>query len=290
MELLVTIRKKESFDKVINYCHGVIVGSLFSLSYNLDLRDIIEINDKCKKLNKKIYLVLDSFVSENEKSLLFSYLEFAKKLDVDGIYFHDLAVFEIASTYGLTKKLIYDGFSVMCNSIEAAFYLGKGLNGVVLSRELTLEEITGITNNLPNKIDLQIFGHLRMSYSKRKFIKNYLKEINKDYDYKGKETLSLIEEQRDYRLPIIEDDKGTRIYTDYVLEMFSELPLLSDKLHRGIVDTLFIDDSCIVEVLRNYLRISDVNKEFLKQVIYKSKPLPYSSGYLYQKTNITKDE
>jgi len=290
MELLVTIRKRELFEKTINYCNGVIVGSLFALSYDLTLHDIIEINDKCKKLNKKIYLVMDCFISENEKGLLFSYLEFAKKLNVDGIYFHDLAVYEISKSYGLNNKLIYDGFSVMCNSIEAAFYLGKGLNGVVLSRELTLEEIDGITNNLPKMIDLQIFGHLRMSYSKRKFIKNYLREIGLEYDYKGKDTLALIEEQRDYRLPIVEDDKGTRIYTDYVLEMFKELPKLQDKLKRGIVDSLFIEDGTVIEILRNYQRLSEVNCDFLKNVIYKTNPDTYSSGYLYQKTNITKDE
>ena len=160
----------------------------------------------------------------------------------------------------------------------------------MISRELTLDEINLIVRNNPGKVDLQIFGHVRLSYSKRKFLKNYFKEINKDYDYLNKETLSIVEEQRDYRFPIVETLDGTYVYSDYIFEMVSEIVDVAPYLKRGIIDSMFIDDNIVVQACRTYNRITAENKEFLKHNLLHNYPENYSAGYLYTKTNITKDE
>ena len=155
---------------------------------------------------------------------------------------------------------------------------------------VTLEEVKEIVKNLSGRVNMQIFGHLRMSYSKRNFLSNYFRQIGKDYDFKGKETLSLVEEQREYKMPIVEDEDGTYIYTDYVFEMFSEISELKNDLKRGIVDTLFIeDDALIAQVLRDYKRVSATNGKFIRDSFLHNHPGNYSSGYLYQKTNISKE-
>ena len=119
---------------------------------------------------------------------------------------------------------------------------------------------------------------------------NYFKQIGKDYDFKGKETLSLVEEQREYKMPIVEDEDGTYIYTDYIFEMFSEICDLRNDLKRGIVDTLFIeDDALIAQVLRDYKRVSGSNAGFIRDSFLHNHPGNYSSGYLYLKTNIVKE-
>ena len=66
---------------------------------------------------------------------------------------------------------------------------------------------------------MQVFGHLKMSYSRRKFLGNYFKHIGSDVDLTNKRDVLLVEENRDYSLPIIEDRYGTRIYTDYIFLM-----------------------------------------------------------------------
>lgn len=290
MELLVTLRKKELFDKLLSVADGFILGSFFTTSYHLDRDDMVEIRKRCKDTGKSYYVVMDNFITEDERNQAFEYMDFIHSLDVDGIYFHDLGIINIARSYDMVNKLIYDGKTVLCNSLDTAFMLRHGIDSVLLSREITLAEINDIIRNNPGHIDLQIFGHLRLSYSYRKFLKNYFSEINKDYDYLGKESLSLIEEQRNYHLPIVEDENGTYIYSDYVLLMFDEIIDLSSKIKRGIVDSLFIDDSCLQQVCRDYHRITKENKDFLKQSFLYNYPDEYSSGYLYQKTNKTKDE
>ena len=291
MELLVTLRNPKMLYKIQPYVQGIIVGSLFSLSYNYTLNEIANINNYCKNKKIKIYITIDAFISEDDKANLYSYMEFIKDLNVDGIYFHDLAIYEVAGMYEIRDKLIYDGYSVMCNTLEATYFLSRGVDGVVISRELTFEEVNDIITMIPGMIDMQIFGYLRMSYSRRKFIRNYMKEIGKPYIYEESKNLSLIEEKRNYKMPIVEDQYGTRIYTDFILESMKEIPYLRNNLRRGIIDTLFIDDeNLILTILREYQRVTVENSEFLRQSIYKNFPNRYSSGYFYQKTNITKDE
>lgn len=290
MELLVTLRNTKNIDKLSNACDGFIVGSFFTSGYKYTIEDIKKINNYCKANNKKIYIVIDNFICEEDKMQLINYIAFLKEIDVDGIYFHDLGVYDIAKSFDITSKLIYDGQTIICNSLDVAFYMSKGIDGVVLSRELTFDELDGIIKNNPLCCDVMIFGHTRMSYSKRKFLTNYFKEINQTYDFYNRDTLTLIEEKRNYKMPIVEDESGTKIYTDYVFQMYKELPTIRPYIKRGIVDTLFINDDKIQTVLRDYKRITAENSSFLLEGLNMNYPDDYSTGYLYQKTNITKDE
>ncbi len=290
MQLLVTLRKTKNIEKLKNACDGFIVGSLFSSGYNYSLNDLVAINKYCKNNAISLYVSIDDLISETEKSHLKQYFDFLSKLEIDGIYFHDLAIYNIAKTYNLENKLIYDGYTMICNSLDVQYYLSKGINGVVLSREITLDEIKNIITINPMCCDIMIFGHSRLSYSKRKFLTNYFREIKSSYDYMNTDSLRLVEEKRDYKMPIIEDSSGTKIYTDYILQMYKELPNLKAYVKRGIVDSIFVEDDKVLSVLRDYKRISNENAEFLFDGLNLSYPDNYSTGFLYQKTNITKDE
>lgn len=290
MELLVTLRDKNDKEKMTTLCDGFIVGSLFSSGYSYTRDDLININVFCKEYGLKLYITIDNFISEDDKTAVLDYLYFIKQLNVDGIYFHDLGIYEMAKIYDLDDRLIYDGYTVLCNSLDVAYYMSKGLTGVVLSRELTYSELIDIVRNNPNCCDVQVFGHTRLSYSKRKFITNYFKEININYDFSKNTNLYLVEEQRDYKMPITEDDSGTRIYSDYILQMYKEYPLLKKFVRRAIVDTLFIDNKTAVSVLRDYKNIDKDNASILLEYMMSNYPNNYSTGFLYQKTNITKDE
>lgn len=291
MEVLVTLRQNKGLERILPLVDGVIIGKYFTTGYNFEMEELKSISEYVKSHNRKVYVVMDNFISEDEKMLLYEYFDYIDGLDVDGIYFHDLGIYDVAKSYGMLSKLIYDGKQVLCNSLDTAFILDRGIDSVVLSRELTLQEISSIVKNNEGRVDLQVFGHLRMSYSKRKFLTNYFNEINKEYDYLNKKTLSLVEEQRNYRMPILEDDYGTTIYTDFIFEMFNEIASLKPFLKRAIVDTLFIEDEGLIQqVCRDLRRITIENKDFLKDSLLHNYPNNYSSGYLYQRTNITKDE
>lgn len=289
MELLVTVRKREKFEVLCELVDGIIIGSYFTSGYKLTKKDMAEITSYAHNRSKKVYVVIDDFISESEKGDFLSYFDFVVGLEPDGIYYHDLAVVNTAKKYGIVNKLIYDGKTIICNSLETTFYLRSGINSVVLSRELTLDEIMSIVQYYPGMIDMQVFGHIRMSYSKRKFLSNYFHEIGSYYDYSDSENLSLTEENRDYHMPIVQDDSGTKIYSDYIFEVYEEFTKLRPFIKRGIVDTYFIEDGIVLQALRDYRRINDFNAQFLKNALSHKQPERFSTGYLYLKTNKTKD-
>ena len=135
----------------------------------------------------------------------------------------------------------------------------------------------------------QIFGYLRASSSKRHFLHNYFEYIGRDIDLSGKEDVRIIEDTRDYRMPIYEGRYGTDIYTDYILCTYKEHPQLEKYLKRGIIDSLFIEDEVLFRVLRDYKYLNEDNAYLLENNLKLAYgDLNFDKGYLYAKTNITK--
>lgn len=292
MEIVVSLSTINNLTKVKQSgADGILFGGPFSLRFNYSLNEIKIINNYCTINNIKKYISIDSFIFEDDKVALYEYFDVLKGLNIDGIYFTDLAIINISKEYGLDDRLIYDSDTLMTNSLDSAFYLNKGID-VVLSRELTLEEVNKILDNHLGLIDMQVFGHLKMSYSKRKFLSNYFKHINKDIDITSKRNIKLVEENREYALPILEDKYGTRIYTDYVLLMYEELIELKPKLERCLLDDTFIKETDLVfDVIKDIKRLTKDNVEFLIENIENKYPDVYfSKGYLYNKTTMVKED
>ena len=291
MELLVTLSCFDNLRRLTKKdADGIIFGGPFSLRFKYNLDEIRQINEYCLNNNLKRYITLDTFIFEKDKVAVYEYLDFLKELDIDGLYFTDLGIVLMAGE-AFKNKLIYDPDTLLTNSLDVNFYSKQNI-GTVISRELCLDEIKKIIENNLNRVDMQVFGHLKMSYSRRKFLGNYFKHIGSDVDLTNKRDVLLVEENRDYSLPIIEDRYGTRIYTDYIFLMYQELVPLKDKIKRAIVDDMLISDfNLVCDVLRDLRRLSIDNYGFLyRNLIAKYKKYDFSDGYLYKKTSNVKED
>lgn len=290
MEIVVTLTDKNLLDRLAERrIDGIIFGGIFSNKYNYSLEDMEEINDYCRVIGIKRYISIDTFILEENVQTLAEYISFLKGLNPDGVFFTDLAVLNCCKNLNLDSKLIYDPQTLLTNSYDIGFYLARGID-VVLSRELTLEEIMNIVKKYPYKLDMQVFGHLKMSYSRRRILRNYFSEILKPHDVLNKTNLTLVEETRNYKMPVKETKYGTCIYTDYVFEMYEEYAYLKKLLKRCIVDTEFIDDETVIDVIRDLKRITTDNSTFLKDsFVNRNSKYTFTKGYLYQKTTDKKE-
>ena len=289
MEILLTLCRKELLDKInTDVVDGVIFGSAFTNKFHYDLIDIKEINIRCKELGLKRYISIDSMICENDKASLFHYFDLLTNINPDGIYFADLGIIPVATSFGFATKLIYDPVTLISNSIDAAFYLKQNI-GVVLNRELTYEENLHILTKFEKECDMQIFGHLRMSISKRKFLSNYFSQIDKAVDIKDSDDIYLIEENREYHLPIRETKYGTEIYSDNVLCLYNELPTLKDNIKRAIVDSDFVDEKLVLRFLKELKSLNGDNAKDLFDKLVKDYPY-VDSGFMYKKVMTTKGE
>lgn len=293
MELLVTLKNISYIKRFKDYgVFGVIAGTpVFSSRYMFNLEELGIIKDECDRYNLDMYISIDTMIEEKDRALLYEYLEFIRDLDVKGIYFTDLAVVKVARDLKIDAKLIYDPSTLITNSLDAYFYLSQGIDSVVAGREITLDEITEISKNNNGQLDMQIFGYVKTAMSKRHFLSNYFRHLGLKYNVSNKESLRIVEESRDYELPIIETRYGTNIYTDYILYTYEEYHFLRQHIKRGIIDDSFIKEDMLFDVLKDYQRCNDDNASLLSNNLkLKYYKYTFDKGYLYQKTNLTKQE
>lgn len=270
---------------------GIIIGqSAYShrFGYYYTQQELIELALECQRLNLNLYLNMNRIIMEEEIAGLETYLK-AIRPYVDGIYFNDLSVLYHAKALEMQGLCIFNPDTLLTNSQDIEFYLEQGIKGAVISKELTLEEIMAMLNYSQKPLDLIIHGYLNMSYSKRRFIDSYFQHLNKPVSYDNQLDLRLIESTRTYPMPIIEDQHGTAIYTDFILQSFNEIiALKAANLGRAIIDALFISDEELLASLHLYQAILAEQPADSDSFIKHYSKSNYSTGYHYQKTNLVK--
>lgn len=262
---------------------GIIIGqenfsNRFNSYFNND--KIENIKYECNKLGLELYINLNNIFYEKDIINLKNNLIYLKSLKVDGIYFNDLAIIQLAKELNMIDLLIYHPDTLLTNTLDIKFYLDQNLKGVCLSNEITLEDINEIAK-YNDSLHLIIHGRINLSYSRRKFIKTYFEEINREYKYDNNLKLSLIESTRDKKMPILENDEGTSIFSDYTLESFNEIKLL--KIEYMIIDDIFMNEDELFDTIALYNNELDY-KIFINKYLESN----YSSGFYYQKTNLVK--
>ena len=293
MEILVTLKKFEQLKKISDYkVKGVILGTnLFSNRFLFDLDELKKLALECIIYNLDMYVMIDALIEEYDRHLLKEYIEFLQFLRPKGIYFSDLGVYRVLKELDFKGEMIYDPSTLITNSLDASFLLNNGIDRVVASREITLDEIAAIAKNTAHRLDMQIFGYLRQSTSKRHFLKNYFEHLGRSVDISNAEDVRIIEKSRDYKMPIYEGRYGTDIYTDYILYTYEETALLDKIIDHAIIDSLFIEDDLLFKVLRDYSLLNENNSKLLANNLKLNfEDKVFDKGYLYQKTNITKKE
>ena len=225
----------------------------------------------------KFYTNINRIFAQDELEQLDAHMQWCKGMNFEGIYYSDPAVYMVAKKYGMQDRLIYNQDTVLTNSLDIQAYLDLGIKRCVISREITLDEIQEIIKRCDKKLELMVHGHMNLSYSKRQLVSCYFDEIEENYDTNCIYTLE--EETRKDKMFIMQDEQGTHIFTGTRLQMVKELPLLDIQAIR--IDTIFMSAEEIATAIGWYHDVLNG-----KEVVLDDKA--YTSGYLYQKTNIVK--
>ncbi len=129
--------------------------------------EIKEIIRQCHLRGVKVHITLNTLYKDNE---LKEVLEFASRMysyGADAFIVQDLGFFSLAKKY-FPNISLHASTQLTAHSLSQAQALNSlGFERVVLSRELTLEEIKHITSNLPCETECFVHGALCVSYSGR---------------------------------------------------------------------------------------------------------------------------
>ncbi len=170
--------------------------------------------------------------------MIYDFFNLIRDKEFFKIVFSDLSVYTIACEFNLEKELIYDANTLTTNFEDFNFWNEMNIYGCFISPFITIEDLRIIGNSKKIKLFFLGYGALNIFYSHRPLITNYFLNLEIDpKKYLGR-VLSLKEELREEKFPIIEKNGDTVIYSPYI---FSALDYIDDI--SKYVDFLYIDDS-----------------------------------------------
>lgn len=278
---ITTIHSINSLEKLKNAgADAVVIGiDYFSIrsSVYIPIKDLKVWKEKCDRLGLKLYINFLRLCMDKDLDKVRTLFAMFKDMEIDGIYYADEGLYYEAKKIGLENKLIYQPETLVASSMDANYYASLGIQSVSLAHELSLVEVLSIAKK-NSDIEILIHGYFSILYSKRPLVTNYLEAIQHPvcslpcrYD--------LIEQTRDERMPIIQDETGTHIFSEMPINSLEEMQdFISAGLHRFRIDSIFFDDDWTVEILSLYqlalqgIRVSDdesSNRWYLEETIKK---------------------
>ncbi|QIA07904.1 peptidase U32 family protein [Draconibacterium halophilum] len=124
---------------------------------------LVTILQEAKKKNIQVYITLNTVIKNNEIPELLDSLNFLNQVGVHGVIIQDWGVFYIARTYFPNLVLHASTQMGIHNSTGANYAHKKGIERVVLARELTLRELTKICKK--SEVETEVFIHGALCYS-----------------------------------------------------------------------------------------------------------------------------
>ena len=132
---------------------------------NLDTDSIVRAIDYAHSHNTSLYLTVNTLLKNNEISELYNYMKPYYEAGLDAVIVQDLGVFS------MVKKLFPD-INIHCStqmnitSVHAASFMkNQGASRIVTAREMSLEEIRKIKEEIDIEIETFVHGAMCYSYS-----------------------------------------------------------------------------------------------------------------------------
>ena len=237
LELLAPAGNLEKLKTAIDYGADAVYFGLgdFSLRAGtgvMSKEDLIEGTRYCHERGKLAYGALNIYAHNRDLKAIRDYLETIKDVDIDAYLISDPGVFTIL------KDVIPDAhihISTQANNTNyetCNFWHHLGAERVVTARELTLSEIKGIRENIPEDMEIECFVHgaMCMSYSGRCLLSAFMtgRDANRGMCAHPCRYKYVLEEEKrpGQYYPIEEDDRGSYILNSKDLCMIEHIPEL----------------------------------------------------------------
>lgn len=245
----------------------------------------IELYKQSVELSYHPYIQVNGYIEESQLNDLKNWLNKTIELNPKGFYFNDFAVYNHLKSVNYSGEIIYSPETILTNAMDIEVLLER-TDRVVLSKELTLEEITQLMTLYPNKIEAFGLGYGLMSFSKRPLVRNYLDEIGVQKEVLNQTDLVIKEAKRDQFFPILEENQGTSIFLDTVLFPKHEQVLLKESGCFGY----HFDDCMLKEDDFNSLIHLLTDETISLEEAHLQSEIKLGQAYYYRKTNMSKEE
>ena len=248
----------------------------------------------------KVYVTCNIFAHNEDFAELPDYVRFLKEINVDAVLVADPGVFSVI------RKTVPDldiHISTQANNTNyhtALFWQKLGAKRIVMARELSLNEIKGISDNIPKDLEIESFVHGAMciSYSGRCLLSNYLtgRDANKgacSHPCRWEYFVTEKTRPNEY-MPIVEDERGTFIFNSKDLCMIQFIPQLAEagiyslKIEGRMKTSYYVGTviNAYREAIDDYMKdpaLYESKKEYYLEQVSKASYRGFTTGFYFGK-------
>ena len=170
VELLAPAGSMESLIAAINNGADAIYlgGSKFSArayASNFDNETMMKAVDYAHSYGVKVYVTMNTLLKQNELKEALKYVGYLYEIGVDALIIQDAGLINLIKNIYPKFELHASTQMTVHNGEGALYFYEKGLQRIVLSRELSLDEIKYISNDLGIETEIFVHGALCVCYS-----------------------------------------------------------------------------------------------------------------------------
>lgn len=306
-ELLVPAGSLDVLKTAVNYGADAVYigGEAFGLrakAKNFSFEDMAEGISYAHERGKRVFVTANILAHNDDLEEAGRYFRQLGQISPDALIISDPGMFMTARK---ELKDIEIHVSTQANNTNYAtynFWWQLGAKRVVCARELSLDEIMYIRNNIPQEMEIEAFIHgaMCMAYSGRCLLSNYFtgRDANRgECTHPCRWKYSVVEETRPGEvLPVYENERGTYIFNSKDLCMIEHIPQLiaagidSFKIEGRMKTALYV--ATVARTYRNAIddclkdeKIYKKNLEHYKSEIGKCTYREFTTGFFFGKSD-----
>lgn len=270
MEIVVKVNKFDDIEKLNNASSYLLANKNFSYRYDesFSLSKIKLVKDYCIKNNKKLYVLINKIFKDEDLTSLKEFMQKLLKINVDGFYFTDFAVFMIAQELKAADKCYFYHETFLRNTYDILTYQEYGIKNIICSKDMNINDIKNLPISKKDTYGILCFGYFPLYESQRKILTNYA-NINKlDRRLVKSNNLFLKEATRDSFNRVIEQNGTSSIFNSEVLSYLSFMKKLSENIGIFIIDGLFFNVDYLYKVIDLFKKAinEEVDESKLKEL------------------------
>ena len=205
--------------------------SLRALAGNFTNEEIVEATQYAHSIGKKVYVTVNILARDTDLEKAEEYFKFLEQTGVDGAIVSDTGLIHLALSVAPNLSVNVSTQANLLNSHAVKFWKDLGIKRVILARELSLKEITIISQKVPDiEIETFIHGAMCIAYSGRCLLSDYrtgrssnrgacVQACRWNYEIREKDSeTGFMEMQEDERGTYIMNSKDLNLL-DYIAEL-----------------------------------------------------------------------
>ena len=268
-ELLAPAGNFSKFLTAVNFgADAVYIGgkdfSLRALSENFTRAEMEKALQIAHNRGKKVYVAVNIFARNSDLLPASGYFEFLGGIGADAVIVTDPGLISLAKKNAPNLAVHLSTQANTLNYAAVNFWAEQGVKRVILARELSVNEIAEIRENVPEEIELEAFVHGAMciSYSGRCLLSNYLngRDSNRGACVQACRWKFDVREHSSSGefLTAEEDARGTYILNSKDLNMISHLaPLINAGISSLKIEGRMKSEYYLATVINAYRRALD---------------------------------